>query len=247
MVRILFFLFFFLSSLSYGGERVVSLAPSLSEVIYYLGKDSELVGVTDFCDAPFCRDKERVGGIVNPSVEKVVSLRPTVVFCTTMTPERVCEALKRLGIKVYRLRLISLEDLYSAVDFLSLRLGAPPKGRELRRELEGEAEWLGGCLGGKRGVVVLSVKPLYCAGSSTYLGELLALSGAKVVPEGGFKAVSLEFLMALRPDLVFSFAGCREFKGFRCVDLSPYKSDLLHPSPRLLKGLLELKEELCSR
>ena len=248
MIRaFLFLLVSLLPLFAFGGERVVSLSPALSEVIHYLGRDAELVGVTVFCDEDFCRGKERVGGIVNPSIEKVISLRPTLVVCTTMTPKRLCESFKRLGIKTERFRLVSLEDLYGVMETLARELSAPPKVSPFKRELEQELRALKPCLKGKRLFIALSVKPLYCAGRSSYLGGLLEEAGAQVFPDGSFRAVSREFLLALKPSLIISFGGCSAFKGFECIDVSPFKSDLLHPSPRLLKGLRELREGLCSR
>lgn len=242
---ILFFLVLFPLA-SFCGERIVSLSPALSEVVHYLGKDSELLGVTNFCDEDFCKGKERVGGIVNPNLEKIVSLKPTLVICTTMTPERFCDALERLGIKTERFRLVSIEDLFSVSELLSRELNVPSnKVKVLKRRLEEEAQGLSRCLRGKKVFIALSSKPLYCAGSSTYLGQLIEMSGGKVVPEGSFRAVSLEVLYSLKPNLVISFSGCFSFKGFKCYDLSPYKSDFLHPSPRLLRGLEKLREEMC--
>ena len=60
--------------------RVVSLAPSLTETVYGLGRGDWLVGVTEFCDyPPEARSKTRVGGIAAPSLERIVSLAPEVL------------------------------------------------------------------------------------------------------------------------------------------------------------------------
>ena len=62
-------------------KRIVSMAPSITEILFALGLDEEIVGVTDFCDYPEAAlTKQRVGGFVNPSIEKIVSLKPDLIL-----------------------------------------------------------------------------------------------------------------------------------------------------------------------
>jgi len=64
--------------------RIVSLVPSVTETLFALGAEDRLVGVTDFCDyPPAARRKPSVGGMVNPNLEVIVSLRPDLVVATT--------------------------------------------------------------------------------------------------------------------------------------------------------------------
>ena len=65
-------------------ERIVSLAPNLTEILYALGLESRLVGVTDYCDfPPAAQSKPRVGQVISPSLEKIVALNPDLVLGTT--------------------------------------------------------------------------------------------------------------------------------------------------------------------
>jgi iron complex transport system substrate-binding protein len=245
VVRAVFFLFLLFSA-SFAGERIVSLSPALTESLFYLGAGDELVGVSVFCDLPQCREKEKVGGIVNPNIEKIISLRPTLVVASTMTPERVLKPLKSMGIKVRRFSLLSLQELKESLKTLS-ELTGRGKGKEelFFKELSRRAKELSSCLEGKRLVIVISCRAPILAGSSSYLGELLELSGAKVFPEGSFVPVSREFFYLAKKDLILSFCGCSLFKGAPCYELSRYKSDFFHLSPRLLKALSILREEIC--
>ena len=245
MVRVLFFLFLLFLP-SFAGERIVSLSPALTESLFYLGAGDELVGVSVFCDIPQCRGKEKVGGIVNPNVEKIISLKPTLVVASTMTPERVLRPVELMGIKVKRFSLLSLKELKESLRALSEITGRGKEKEELFfKELSARARELSSCLKGKRLLVVISCRTPVLAGSSSYLGELLELSGAKVFPEGSFIPVSRELLYLTKKDLVLSFCGCSSFKGAPCYELSRYKSDFFHLSPRLLKALSILKEEIC--
>ncbi|MBU1061339.1 MAG: ABC transporter substrate-binding protein, partial [Candidatus Omnitrophica bacterium] len=64
-------------------QRIVSLAPSTTEILFALGLDEEIVGVSSFCDYPLkALEKEKVGTFSQPNIEKILSLRPDIVFCT---------------------------------------------------------------------------------------------------------------------------------------------------------------------
>ncbi len=244
MIRI--FLFFLLFSLNaFGTERIVSLSPALSELLFYLGAKDRVVGVSNYCTAKECKGKVKVGGIVNPNAEAVLSLKPDLIVCTTMTPERVCNLFRKFGIKVLRVRLVRLEDLKLALKELSREVGAKEKAKPLVRLLREKAGELKTCLKGKKVVVLLSLKPPIVAGKDSYIGELLSTGGAKVIPNGTFLPVSYEFLISSKADLLISFCGC--LKGVKCVDLSQERELFFHLSPLLIKGLGILRRRVCLR
>ena len=252
MKRVLFvFFWFFLLSLSvFGFDRIVSLSPALTDIVAYVGAEKKLVGVTVFCSGSVCRGKERVGGIVNPNLEKIYSLHPDLVIATTMTPKRDIEALKQLDLKVLVFRLVSLEDVVKVTGKLGELLsgGDEDEGRELLKRIREGVLPLSRCLKGKRLVVVISLMPLYVAGKESYLGEILEMAGAKVVPDTTFSAISYEALVRLKPDLVI-FVGRGEFHplgNFKVVKVEP-SDDLLHPSPRIIRGVEEIRRAICER
>ncbi len=242
------FLLFWNNGYSY--ERIVSLSPAITDVISYLGEGKKLVGVTIFCSGKVCRGKEKVGGIVNPNVEKIYSLKPDLVISTSLTPRRELELIKKLGVKVLVFRLVSLEDVENVTESLGELFGKRGRGGELLENLKRKASESLSCLKGKRVLILLSTKPLYCAGSGTYLGELLELSGANVVPKGGFKPVSAEEVLRLKPDVVLVIGSKEpeilEKLGLNLVLFSK-KDEVLHPSPVLLKGVEDLGREVCAK
>lgn len=241
---------FFLFTLnSFGFDRVVSLSPALTDIVAYVGAGNKLIGVTVFCSGKVCKGKERVGGIVNPNLEKIYSLHPDLIIATTMTPKRDIEALKRLGLNVLVFRLVSLEDVISATGRLGELLGGDEKkGRELLRRIKERVLPLSWCLKEKRVLIVISLKPLYVAGKESYLGEIFSLAGAQVVPDTSFSALSYESLEDLNLDLVILIStGSSPFlKGFHAVKLRP-SDNLLHPSPRVLEGIGELRRAVCGK
>ncbi|NWF52741.1 MAG: ABC transporter substrate-binding protein [Nitrospirae bacterium] len=115
--------FLFLTSV-YAGEipnRIVSLAPNLTETIFNLGLGDRIVGVTNFCDYPDeARKKQKVGGMYNPSLEKILSLKPDVVVMTTDgNIKEFEERLRRLKIKTY----VSTRGAHERDAFRGIRCG----------------------------------------------------------------------------------------------------------------------------
>jgi iron complex transport system substrate-binding protein len=103
--------------------RIVSLVPSVTELVFALGAEDRLVGVTDYCDfPPAARRKPRVGGMLAPSLETIVALRPDVVVATDSgNRQEISDQLRRLGIPVY---LVHANRLTEVMEVAS-RLGGP--------------------------------------------------------------------------------------------------------------------------
>jgi iron complex transport system substrate-binding protein len=97
--------------------RIVSLVPSATEAIFAIGGANRLAGVTDFCDWPReARRKPRVGGMITPSLESIVALRPDLVVATDEgNSQATFDQLARLGIPIYVVRAHRLDDALGLV------------------------------------------------------------------------------------------------------------------------------------
>jgi iron complex transport system substrate-binding protein len=84
-------------------QRIVSLAPGITEILYALGLDNKIAGVTTFCDWPAAaRTKPRIGGFTNPSIEKIIALKPDLIIATADGNRKdTVRQLERLGLPVY--------------------------------------------------------------------------------------------------------------------------------------------------
>src|SRR6266849_10803114 len=96
-------------------HRIVSLAPSLTETIYALGLQDRLVGDTDYCDfPPEARNKQKVGGSINPSLEAIAALHPDLVLVTkSLNPLDTVNSLADLGIPSYSTDPHTVDDIIS--------------------------------------------------------------------------------------------------------------------------------------
>ncbi|MGD9900587.1 MAG: ABC transporter substrate-binding protein [Calditrichaceae bacterium] len=97
-------------------DRIISLSPNITEIVYALGLEDKLVAVTDFCDYPAdARQKEKVGGLLNPNLEKIVSLKPDLIIGPPSYYE-TAEKLSAQGIRSLLLPMDKVNEIYSSID-----------------------------------------------------------------------------------------------------------------------------------
>src|SRR3990167_697251 len=118
-------------------ERIVSLAPSVTEILYAIGLEDKIVAVTNFCDyPPQAKEKPKIGGMSNPSLEAVVSSKPDIVVMTTDgNPKGFEERLKQLGIQTYVFRARRLSELSEGIRELGITLGVGERANKLAEEI----------------------------------------------------------------------------------------------------------------
>jgi len=247
-------------------RRVVSLAPSLTELAFALGRGDRVVGVTRFDDAPpEVKSLPRVGGFVDPDPEAVLARKPDVVLAVPVPgAQQRLEVLARLGLPVLVVPAETLDDLWTAIDVLGRLLDAGPRGVALASSLRArlDAARAGAAAApAVRAVVVVGYRPLVAAGPQSFLDHLLRLLNATNVVERGpsFAHLDLEALAASRPDVVVDLtmgesapeglwdrlAALARGPAPRVVRLDD--SALLRPGPRLGEALERLAAALRPR
>ena len=194
-------------------KRIVSLAPSVTEVLFALGAGEHVVGVTRFCDyPPETARLPKIGGYVDPSVEAVSALRPDLVV-TVQAPanRRPVEALRGLGRRVELVSDRTLADVRSALRAVGGWVGALEAARREVARLDAGLEAVQAAVAGRprpRTLLVYGHRPLVVAAPGSYAGELLALAGGdNVVPDGdGYPLFSMERALTLAPEVVIDVA-----------------------------------------
>lgn len=122
-------------------ERIVSLSPSATEILFALGLGPKVVGVTRFCDyPPEALGKEKVGGFSNPSVEKVVSLNPDLVVADAGIQAGTVERLGKLGLKVVALKPKNVEEILDRIRMLGRLTGMVEEAEKLTSEMKARME-----------------------------------------------------------------------------------------------------------
>jgi len=195
--------------------RVVTLSPSLTQVLLALDARDAIAGVDDSSAQaePRVRDLPRVGGLFNPSIEAIVALRPSLVALVPGAQQRdLQERLAALGIPVLALPNISYEDVVRSIAQLGDRVGRGDAARA--RESAIRAAWRDSRARVERrarvrSVLVLQREPLYVVGRGSFLDSMLEAAGADNLAQrfdDPYPRVSVEWLIDAAPDLILDAA-----------------------------------------
>ena len=241
-------------------RRVVSLAPSLTEIVFLLGRQEILVGVTRYCNfPPAASSLPKVGGVSDPDVERIVALSPDLVLCTTDgNPREKVRTLEELGIPCFAVSPQDLDAVFASIRRVGILLSAAGRGgteAESLRRRAGRVRAAGG-EGGRaapRVLFAVSTAPVIAAGAGTFMDELVRISGGVNVAAGRagrYPRLSAEDLVSLRPDIVFlaGMAGVERFPeeltrwkevpAFRDGEIVTLDGDIVtRPGPRLVAAL----------
>lgn len=117
--------------------RVVSLAPSNTEIIYEIDAEEHLVATTSLCDHPQkARKLSSVGGWINPDIDKIEELEPDIVIASDDLQNQAVEELENRNINVRQFKPHTLEKVFSSIEEIGKILGKEKKATELRADLE---------------------------------------------------------------------------------------------------------------
>lgn len=191
--------------------RVVSLAPSSTEILFALGAGPLVVGVDRYSDyPPAARSVAHVGAEVDPSLERIVALRPDVVFtATSANAQDTVETLERLGLPVYVSRAESLETILADLRGIGGALGLEADATRLTAEMRARLEAVRQRSAGRRPARVLVVvwpEPLVVAGRSSHVADLVRAAGGENVADDSsqpFPTYSTERVLEHAPEVVF--------------------------------------------
>jgi iron complex transport system substrate-binding protein len=190
--------------------RIISLVPSVTEILFTIGAQDRLVGVTDFCDYPAeARRKPSVGGMLAPSLETIVALKPDLVVATTSgNRHETFDQLARLKIPVYLVNPITVADvldLVSRVGRLTDRGEAADRAVAALRERIQAVSARVAARPRPRVLYVLWPDPLIVPARDALVSELIALAGGdSVTADGGqgYPRYSMEAALARNPEVI---------------------------------------------
>jgi iron complex transport system substrate-binding protein len=256
-----------------GGKpsRIVSLAPSVTEILFAIGLDREIVGVTDFCNYPkAAKSRPRVGGFKGKSLEAIVALGPDLVIGTRDGNEAPLMAtLDRLNIPVLSLEPATLSGVIDSVRRIGAATGRVDEAEALARDMEARLEFVRTRVQGRPPVRVLFVygrDPLVLAGPETFADDMIRLSGgvnAAADARMPYPRFSMEAVLARTPEVIVEgrmgdeggeakLAEAMNFWGrFESLPavangrVTLIDEDLIaRPGPRLFDGLIALARVL---
>ena len=190
-------------------ERIVSLAPSNTEILFALGLGDKVVGVTTYCNyPPEATQKEKVGGFSTINIEQVVDLSPDLVLATGGEQETFVEQIEGLGITVVALYPDNLDgtlhDIALVGDITGVKDAANTLTENLRQRIESVTSIVKN-VGKPKVFYVVWNEPLMTAGQGTFPDALITLAGGTnlgAAASGSWPTYSLEMLVAEDPEVI---------------------------------------------
>jgi iron complex transport system substrate-binding protein len=246
-------------------QRIVSMSPGNTEIVFALGAGDRVVGVTSYSDYPEeAKSKPTIGGYHAPDVEKIVALSPDIVFAMTDIQAKYIQILKQAGIRVIAVEPKSLPEILTAIDIISEAIGEQERGNKLHRELAdqlAEVRRLVGSAPLKRTFLEVWDTPLLTVGRQSFIHDLISQAGGINVSADknvDYTPCDTEQLYAYNPEVYVVLSHSRD--DVRSLITNPNLGDiqavknnqvfsitddlLQRPGPRSFTGLVKLAEIL---
>lgn len=244
-------------------QRIVSLAPNITEILFALGADSTVIGVTDYCDyPPGARSKPHVGGMLNPNLERIIELRPDLVLMSgSGNIKSDYEKLTSSGVTVFVTYPRTVENVFASITTIGALTGRKIAADSIVRSLRRQQEELASIARGQPKLSVLmllSLNPIVAIGPGTFVNELLMLANAENVAREAtmaYPVLSREEILRSQPDVLIAtndivhstddiLKAYPEWKRLKAVQkrrVALVDASLVsRPGPRLIDGLRSL-------
>jgi iron complex transport system substrate-binding protein len=199
----------------YAGRRIISLSPHITEIIYRLNAQDELYAVSDYCRYPLqARDKEKIGGLIDPNIEKIISLKPTHIFGVP-AHHKLDGELEKFGLSVTMLPNENITHVLATIDSLGVILNRTDHAERLIKSIEDSLSTIKShrvpngptamlVIGRERG----TLRNITVAGDDTFISEVWQLAGGKNIFSdlaSRYSSINLETLLTRDPDIIIEF------------------------------------------
>lgn len=191
-------------------ERIVSLAPNLTELLYAMGLDKEMVAVTSDSNYPEqAQSLPHVGTFWQPDMEAIIAARPTLVVALGFDQQAgLAGRLRKMGCRTLSLNIETFPELYSGIETLGQSVNRPQEASRLIHRIQGTQDNLRRRFAGRaepRVLWVIQREPLRVAGVDTFIDEMIRTCGGrnaigKTIHQ--YPPISQETLLASAPDII---------------------------------------------
>lgn len=204
-------LFVGFSAFAAAPQRIVSLKPNITEILFAIGAGDQVVGVTTWCDRPArAKDLPKVADYIEPNIEKIIALKPDLIIASEENSvRRPIDKLASLGIAVALLPFKNVDDITSSIKILGQKTGHIAEAARLTDSISEEIKAIktrGATRA--RALVVVGRKPLIVAAPSTFLGELLDIAGGRNIIQSTmpYPHINIETVIAKNPDVIIDLS-----------------------------------------
>jgi iron complex transport system substrate-binding protein len=233
-------------------HRIISLAPSLTEMMYYIGAEDLLIANTRFCDYPdAARKLPKVGGMLDVSIEKILLLKPDYVLMSySGNTKDTAETLEKLGIQVIAFEQKEVADILSNISQLGQLLGKDTTRQ--KKDLQKKMKKIKNYKKNPSALIILSINPLFGVSTNSFLGDALQTAGwdNALKVSTPYPQLSYENLARINPEVILLMDALQhQEKSLQkiCTQMKiqprifTIDTDTLsRPGPRLYDAILEL-------
>jgi iron complex transport system substrate-binding protein len=252
-------------------ERIVSLAPNATEILFAVGAGDRVIGVTEYCNfPPEARKIEKVGSFSFLNIERILSLAPDLVLISSHEQERFIKTLDELEIPVYVCFPRNFQELFRTIHSIGRVTGSPVRARALADSLgaeldrlKGEVEWAFSSEERLKVYMEISSRPLMTAGDHSFIGTMIDVAGGRNIGHDlprDYAVINSEVVISRNPEVIFIFhysstrENLLERLGWDRIDavkadmiFDDLDEDVVHrPGPRSVRGAREMFERLLT-
>ncbi len=247
--------------------RIISLTPATTEILFELGLDKEIVGVSSYCTWPVkARSKEKVGSFSNPNIEKIIMLKPDLVILTGMEQEHIKDILSRLKIKYINVDPADLNELILSIEELGNVTGTSFQAKVLADNIRSVMNRLkrmnADVSRSERPKVYMEIwhDPIMCPGKNSFVDDMIEAAGGINITADlnrSYSRIDPEQVILRDPDMIIlAYMKPDDWvekifaKRLGWEDVSAIKKGniftninpdiILRPGPRVGSGLIEL-------
>src|SRR5580698_10384851 len=193
-----------------GPQRIVSLAPAITETLFALGAGPQVVGVSQYCDyPPEVLKLPKIGTFLTPNIEAIAGLRPTIVIGLQNSSDlREVRALKAMGYRTLMVNDDSIAGIEASIRTIGEAIGRAQNAHALIERIDlnvAAIEERLRVVPERRVLMVVGHQPMVAVGRGTYLDELLTMARATNIAAGSdqtWPRLSLEYIIAMRPEVI---------------------------------------------
>lgn len=239
------------SNILFASERIISLAPAVTEILYYIGAQNDLVGVTNVCDYPEeAKRVEKVGDFVNPVIEKIINLKPTIIIGMDLNDKKMGR-FGELGIKYVNIKVKNVEDIPKAIAEIGKVSGyeknANLKAKKFVKDIK-RIEEKNKRKNRPKVFIAIWGSPLMTAGKTSIISDIIERAGGENIAGDiteEYPIYSIEQVLTKKPKYILSDKNIdiSKFKGNAEVitDIDP--NIIMRPGPRVIRAIEILNEK----
>jgi len=197
-------------------QRIISLAPSNTEVLFALGLADRIVAVTDYCDyPPEAKQKPKIGGFSNPNIESIIALSPDLILAASIHEKGVIPQLEEKELTVFALTPKTMDEIQQAITLVGSITGKEKEAAalvdDMKKRIKAITDKTSGltALRRPRAMYLVWHDPLMTAGAKTLQDELIAKAGGLNIAQGltDYAKISLEAVIQADPEVMIAGVG----------------------------------------